>query len=162
VKTSPKRSYSVIENERFGLVFAKTVSIISGTGVMTNLVVFIDPGWGDKVNYGIVSSYRPATLQRKSHLCFLFMGIARPQSQFPLSCVYERFIYKSLTDTWRWKLGLWPCNSFSVNISFEFSDLVLLWAGGPARQPYAGVDFIPQSWIYEFGYCTVLFQQSEL
>jgi hypothetical protein len=33
VKTSPKRSYSVIENKRFGLVFAKTVSIISGTGV---------------------------------------------------------------------------------------------------------------------------------
>ncbi len=33
MKTSPKRSYSVIENERFGLVFAKTGSIISGTGV---------------------------------------------------------------------------------------------------------------------------------
>jgi hypothetical protein len=32
VKTSPKRSYSVIENEGFGLVFAKTGSIISGTG----------------------------------------------------------------------------------------------------------------------------------
>jgi hypothetical protein len=32
VKTSPKRSYSVIEDERFGLVFAKTGSIISGTG----------------------------------------------------------------------------------------------------------------------------------
>ncbi len=32
MKTSPNRSYSVIENERFGLVFAKTVSIISGTG----------------------------------------------------------------------------------------------------------------------------------
>jgi hypothetical protein len=32
VKTSPKRSYSVIENERFGLVFVKTVSVISGTG----------------------------------------------------------------------------------------------------------------------------------
>ena len=31
MKTSPKRSYSVIENERFGLVFAKTGSIISGT-----------------------------------------------------------------------------------------------------------------------------------
>jgi hypothetical protein len=31
VKTSPKRSYSVIENERFGRVFAKTGSIISGT-----------------------------------------------------------------------------------------------------------------------------------
>ncbi len=34
VKTSPNRSYSVIENERFGLVFAKTGSIISGTGVI--------------------------------------------------------------------------------------------------------------------------------
>jgi hypothetical protein len=30
-KTSPKRWFSVIENERFGLVFAKTGSIISGT-----------------------------------------------------------------------------------------------------------------------------------
>jgi hypothetical protein len=25
-------------------------------------------------------------------------------------------------------------------------------AGGPVRQPYAGIDFIPQSEIYEFGY----------
>ncbi len=32
VKTSPKRSFSVIQNERFGLVFVKTGSIISGTG----------------------------------------------------------------------------------------------------------------------------------
>jgi hypothetical protein len=31
-KTSPIRSFSVIQNERFGLVFAKTGSIISGTG----------------------------------------------------------------------------------------------------------------------------------
>jgi hypothetical protein len=31
-KTSPKRSFSVIENERFGLVFAKTESRNSGTG----------------------------------------------------------------------------------------------------------------------------------
>jgi hypothetical protein len=28
------------------------------------------------------------------------------------------------------------------------------WADGPVRQPYAGVDFIPQSRIYEFGYCS--------
>ncbi len=32
-KTSPKRSFSVIQNERFGLVFSKTGSIISGTAV---------------------------------------------------------------------------------------------------------------------------------
>jgi hypothetical protein len=29
-------------------------------------------------------------------------------------------------------------------------------AGGPVRQPYAGVDFIPQSVIYEFGYRVAL------
>jgi hypothetical protein len=29
-------------------------------------------------------------------------------------------------------------------------------AGGPVRQPYAGVDFIHQSWIFESGYCTSL------
>ncbi len=32
MKTSPKRSFSVIQNERFGLVFAKIRPIISGTG----------------------------------------------------------------------------------------------------------------------------------
>ncbi len=32
VKRSPKRSFSVIQNERFRLVFVKTGSIISGTG----------------------------------------------------------------------------------------------------------------------------------
>ncbi len=34
-------------------------------------------------------------------------------------------IYKSLADTWMWKLGLWPRNSFSGNICFAFSVLVL-------------------------------------
>ncbi len=33
-KTSPKRSFSVIQNERFGLVFVKTGSINSGTAVL--------------------------------------------------------------------------------------------------------------------------------
>jgi hypothetical protein len=32
-KTSPKCSFSVTQNERFGLVFAETGSIISGTGI---------------------------------------------------------------------------------------------------------------------------------
>ena len=34
-------------------------------------------------------------------------------------------IYKSLTDIWMWKFGLWPHNFFSGNICFEFSVLVL-------------------------------------
>ena len=35
------------------------------------------------------------------------------------------WIYTSLTDTWMWKLGLWPSNSFSGKICFEFSTLCL-------------------------------------
>jgi hypothetical protein len=34
-------------------------------------------------------------------------------------------IYKPLTDTWMWKLELWPRNSFSRNICFIFSAFVL-------------------------------------
>ncbi len=34
-------------------------------------------------------------------------------------------VYKSRTETWIWKLGLWPRNSFSGNICFQFSVLVL-------------------------------------
>ncbi len=34
-------------------------------------------------------------------------------------------IYKLLTYTWMWKWGMWPRNSFSGNICFEFSELVL-------------------------------------
>jgi hypothetical protein len=36
--------------------------------------------------------YLHPSLQRKSHLCIPRKGIARPQSQFPHSCVCERFI----------------------------------------------------------------------
>jgi hypothetical protein len=38
-------------------------------------------------------------------------------------------IYKLLTDTCMWKLGLWSHNSFSGNICFEFSVLVLCVVG---------------------------------
>jgi hypothetical protein len=40
-QTSPKRSFSVIQNERFGLVIAKTGSIISGTELE-----FLNNLWG--------------------------------------------------------------------------------------------------------------------
>jgi hypothetical protein len=48
VKTSPKRSYSVIKNERFGLVFAKTKSIISGT------VGVVPPGHHELLQQSII------------------------------------------------------------------------------------------------------------
>ncbi len=37
-------------------------------------------------------------------------------------------VYKSLTDTWMWKLGLWLRNSFSGNICFELSVLCVCCA----------------------------------
>ncbi len=82
---------------------------------------------------------------RKIPFMYSCLGIAQPQSQFLHSCVCERLyiprigphiscirigrsivgIYKSITDTWMWKLGLWPRKSFSGNICFLFSVLVL-------------------------------------
>ncbi len=85
-------------------------------------------------------------LLRKSHLCMPRKGTKRPQSQFPQACVCEWFIYsqdrsafccsnicgpivvgifKWLTDTWMWKLGLRPRNSFPGKIFFRFSVLCL-------------------------------------
>jgi hypothetical protein len=39
-------------------------------------------------------------LQRKSHLCIPVLGIARPQPQFPHSCVCERFIQSQDRSTY--------------------------------------------------------------
>ncbi len=86
-------------------------------------------------------------LQRKSQICIPFLGIARPQPQFRHSCCCERFIYcspriglpnsssgigrpivgiyKSLTDTWMWKLELRSRYSFSGNICLDFGILSL-------------------------------------
>ncbi len=40
------------------------------------------------------------TLQGKSHLCIPFLGIARPQPQFPHSCVCEQFIQSQDRSTY--------------------------------------------------------------
>ncbi len=44
-KTSQKWPFSVIENERFGLVFAKTGSINSGTDVFAFTELLGAPSW---------------------------------------------------------------------------------------------------------------------
>ncbi len=41
-----------------------------------------------------------ATLQRQFHLYIPFLGIARPEPQFPHSCVFERFIYSQNQSTY--------------------------------------------------------------
>jgi hypothetical protein len=40
------------------------------------------------------------TLQQESHLCIPRKGIAGPQSQFPHSCVCQRFIYSQYRSTY--------------------------------------------------------------
>jgi hypothetical protein len=94
---------------------------------------FSDNCKGFKKITTIINSILHTALQRKSHLLIPFLGIARHQSQFPHSCVCERFIYsqdrskyfgcskidrlileiyKSLTDLWAQELGdrtLWFC-----------------------------------------------------
>ncbi len=69
-----------------------------------------------------------AALPQNSHVCIPFLGIARPQSQFPHSCVMsDLYILRSVhtlhifsCSRIGWKLGLWPRNSFSGNIGFEY------------------------------------------
>jgi hypothetical protein len=41
-----------------------------------------------------------STLQRKFRLEIPFLGIARPQPQFPHSCAFERFIYSQDQSTY--------------------------------------------------------------
>ncbi len=48
---------------------------------------------------GIASEYF-TTLQRKSHLFIPFLGIARPQPQFPHSCVCERLLQSQDRSTY--------------------------------------------------------------
>ncbi len=63
----------------------------------------------DQANFclqkNVASKPKPAirhvfTLQRKSHLCIPLLWIFRPQSQFPHSCVCERFIYSHDRSTY--------------------------------------------------------------
>jgi hypothetical protein len=119
----------------------------------------------------------PGCTATKSHLCIPRKGIARPQSQFPYSCVCERYIYifprlvhiytcsrigrpilgiyKSLTDTWIWKWGLRLRYSCSGNIGLEFLVLCLCIVARPP--PFAisiiqlsGEDALPLFLLYPY------------
>ncbi len=88
---------------------------------------------------------KQGTLQRKSNLCIPFLGLRGLSPNFHIHVSVSDWyiprirphiscsrigrlivgIYKSFTDTWMWKSGLWPRNPFSGNICFEFSVLVL-------------------------------------
>jgi hypothetical protein len=56
---------------------------------------------GNMDSNNLLSSFpHDGTLQRKSHLCINFLGVARIQSQFPHSCVCERFLYSQDRSTY--------------------------------------------------------------
>ncbi len=49
------------------------------------------------------------TLQRKSHLCVAFLGIARTKSQFPHSCFWEHIIWDYINSLQTLECGNWDC-----------------------------------------------------
>ncbi len=76
----------------------------------------------------------PSTLLRKPHLCIPRKGVARPQSQFPHSCVsviglciprIGPHIFQQQTDTWMCKLGLRSRNSKIFVSNFQFCVFVV-------------------------------------
>jgi hypothetical protein len=54
-----------------------------------------ESGW-DLAERAWMRSSRASALQRKSHLCIPKNGTARPQSQFPHSCVWAIYIFPPL------------------------------------------------------------------
>ncbi len=75
-------------------VSQRTFEILIAHSTSTKIPPFLGPVYEARP-IDCYSSWPPsfvAALQRKSHLCIPFLGIARPQPQFPHSCVCERFI----------------------------------------------------------------------
>ncbi len=56
------------------------------------------------------------TQQRKSHLCIPRKWVAQPQSQFPHSCVWERFIYSQDQSTY------FPAAEYKADRSWEYAN----------------------------------------
>ncbi len=56
--------------------------------------------WGGGRRFFWEGKGQPGILQQKSHLCIPFLGVTRPQYQFPHSCVCERFVYSQDRSTY--------------------------------------------------------------
>ncbi len=89
-----------------------------------------------------------SALQRKSHIGIPFLGIAWPQSQFPYSCVCERFIYSQdrsiyINRSQTHEGGNWDCGRailllgiFILNFWHWFFE-VYGWVNGMCQIPGA-------------------------
>jgi hypothetical protein len=78
VKTNPKRSYTVIENERFGLVFAKTGSKLSGTCVCITPVPVSEWAFKDFVPDPFPVFQQISILAAQRGQCILFSFVFTP------------------------------------------------------------------------------------
>ncbi len=82
----------------------------------------------------------PASVPISTFMCLwtIYIYISRISPHISSSSIGRSTVgmFKSLTDTWMWKLGLWPRNSFSGNICFQFFGIGSLqcdphWTVGP-------------------------------
>ncbi len=80
--------WSINGQEVFELGHNQIVSMIKNAGTQLQIVI-------ERQEH-----LEKPTLQRKSHLGILFLGIVQPQSQFPHSCVCVRFIYSQDQSTY--------------------------------------------------------------
>ncbi len=71
-------------------------------------------------SFSLCCRHSPPTLQGKSHLCIPFMGIARPQSLFPHSCVCKQYIFPG-------SVHIFPCSRTSRLILEIYKYLTDIW-----------------------------------
>ena len=84
-------SLTLYTNGFFGSVLKSPIQI--GTLSVNNSVTNIS-------RLGTFKQWNMHTLQRQFRLYIPFLGIARPQPQYPHSCVCERFIYSQDLSTY--------------------------------------------------------------
>ena len=80
---------------------------------------------------------KSGTLQRKSHLCIPFLGIALPQSQFPHSCVCERsWKYINLSQ-------IYDCRNWKTENYNSVLEITVSILGKHKREPDIYIGFSP-------------------
>ncbi len=97
-----------------------------------------------------------SALQGKFHLCIPFRGIVRPQSQFPHSCVCERFIYTQDQSTYipaaeysnlSWKYlnlsQIYECRNWETEHYYSVLETTVSFLGIQKWEPYIYIGFSP-------------------